>query len=267
MKKFLLVLFLTSAILSGCKKDTGTNITLSAADLAVLNGQLKGSWVFPVKTITVVDNNGKALLGQNLPASAFQFDGISKIEVRPDPLTIDQGTYKLYSKNDGKIYIHINYSDSNGANNEDYQVVMLNSSTLTLTSSQPYVYYSNGVLLPGTAVTSTTLQKLNSADITGNLARVLVTNDSTFSVKVYVTHPGDTSKLIDSKANITTGAYNLVFAAKSGDHLYIDVLGKFLTTSINAYFNGLPIQGEIAGSGNETVTTNGWDIQFPSTPQ
>jgi hypothetical protein len=67
LKKLLLILFVATAFLNSCKKDTGTNVTITPADLANVNRQLKGSWVFPVKTLTVLDDNGKAMFPpQNL---------------------------------------------------------------------------------------------------------------------------------------------------------------------------------------------------------
>jgi hypothetical protein len=105
------------------------------------------------------------------------------------------------------------------------------------------------------------MQKLNSSDINGNLVRVSVKNDSIFSVKVYLVRSGATT-LVDSVVNISN-SYALAVPAQEGDHLKIDVLGNFLKTAINAYVSGLPINGDISASGNETVTTNGWDVTFP----
>ena len=259
MKKFLLILFVSAAFLQGCRKDNNSTVSITAADIARINGQLKGSWVFPVKTLTVVDSTGKALLpGQNLPSAAFAFDGHSVVTIRPDPLTIQTGNYTVFTKTGGGIFIRVVYPD---ASTQDFQVTALNNSTLTIASTEPYVYFHNGMLIPTVAVTSTTMQKLNSADTTGRLVRVIVTNDSIFSVKVYLTHAGAT-KLIDSVSN-TINTYRLAVPAQSGDHLKIDVLGNFLKTAINAYVDGLPINGDISASGDETVTTNGWYVAFP----
>ena len=72
--KLLLILSVAIAMLSSCKKDTSSDVTITPADLAYENGQIKGSWVFPVKTLTIVDENGKALFPpQTLPASALFF--------------------------------------------------------------------------------------------------------------------------------------------------------------------------------------------------
>lgn len=261
LKKFLLVLFVALVTFSGCKKDTSTYVNITTVDVSEINAQLKGSWVFPVKTLTVVDSIGKALLpGQNLPGSAFEFDGYSKVTIRPDAQTVLHGTYTV-STNKGRIYVEIVYPD---ATRTSYLVTTLNGQTLTLSTTAPYTYiYSmSGDLLTTVAVTSTVLQKLSSAEVTGDLVRVSVKNDSMFSVKVYVTHTGGGTILMDSLSN-TSKSYDLAFVAKSGDHLKVDVLGGFLRTSINAYYNGLPIPGDVSVTYGETVTTSGWNVLFP----
>jgi hypothetical protein len=262
LKRYILILFVALAVYSGCKKDDSSLVTLTSADLAVINGQLKGSWVFPVKTLRVPDNNGNDMVPPvNEPASAFEFDGVSTVLIRPDPQTTLRGTYTLTSVN-GMINIHVINPDNT---TEDYKVALLNAQSLTLSASEPYTYYNGTQLVPTVAVTTTVLQKLSSADESGNLARVLVNVNGTYSVKVYVTHQrgvvGDTATLIGSKSN-TSGTYNLSFVAISGDLLKIDVLGDPLKTSINAYFKGIPITGQIYSSANETVTTTGWIISF-----
>lgn len=261
LKKLLLVLLVAGAILSGCKKDSAkSSITLSQADIAVVNTQLKGSWVFPIKTLTVVDDAGNPLLpGQNLPAAAFAFDGLSTVTIRPDPTTIQKGTYILSGTSDGKLNIHITYADNT---TQDFKITLLTATSLTIASSEPYVYYHDGVLMPTVAVTSTAMQRLNSSDINGQLVRVAVTHDSVYSVKVYLTHSG-TTQMIDSVANISH-PYVLAVPAQAGDHLKVDVLGNVLHTAINAYVDGLPITGDISASGEETVTTNGWNVAFPT---
>ena len=235
-------------------------MTLSQADVAAVNTQLKGTWVFPVKTLTVVDSSGKALLpGQNLPAAAFAFDGLNAVTIRPDPTTIQTGSYVLSGTTDGKLNIHVVYPDNT---TQDFKITLLTSTSLTIASSEPYVYYHDGVLMPTVAVTSTAMQRLNSSDINGQLVRVVVTHDSMYSVKVYLTHSG-AIQLVDSVSNINH-PYILAVPAQSGDHLKVDVLGNVLHTAINAYVDGLPITGDISASGEETVTTNGWNVSFPS---
>ena len=259
MKKVLLIVCVVAAVLNGCRKDTGSNVIITPADIASINGQLKGSWVFPITTLTVVDSMGKAVQpSQNLPAAAFAFDGAGTVTVRPDPLTIQTGSYTLSTKPTGGIFIHVIYSDRS---TQDFLVTALTPSALTIASTQPYVYFHNGMLVPTLAVTSTAMKRLNSADTTGSLVRVAVENDSIFSVKVYLTHSG-TTKLVDSVSNISN-SYVLAVPAKSGDHLKVDVLGNFITTAINAYIDGLPINGNISATANETVTTSGWNVAFP----
>ena len=247
--------------LSGCKKDSAkSNVALSQADIAQVSAQLKGTWVFPVKTLTVVDSNGKALLpGQNLPAAAFAFDGLSTVIIRPDPATVQTGTYALSGTTDGKLNIHVVYPDNT---TQDFKITRLTSTSLTIASSEPYVYYHDGVLTPTVAVTSTAMQRLNSSDINGQLVRVAVTHDSAYSVKVYLTHSGLT-QLVDSVSNINQ-PYLLAVPAQAGDQLKVAVMGNVLHTAINAYVDGLPIAGDISASGNQTVTTNGWIVTFPS---
>lgn len=263
LKKLLLFLCVATAFLSSCKKDTGTNVTITPADLANVNGQLKGSWIYPVKTLTILDDNGKPLFpAQSQPASAFYFDGSSHVDIMPDPETVYHGTYVLSTKSSGGIYVHLNYPDGSTA---DYQVVMLNAGTLTLASSQPDVYYSNGSLISTQAVTSTSLQRIGSGTTaTGNLVRVTVKNDSIFSVKVYLTRKADGKTVMMDSSNNANKSYTSVFTAQKEDHIKVDVVGQFLNTYINAYADGLPITGDVSNlSSYETVTTNGWNISFP----
>ncbi|HTK20313.1 MAG TPA: hypothetical protein VL442_12385 [Mucilaginibacter sp.] len=261
MKKLLLILLVAGTIFSGCKKDTAkSSVTLSQADIAAVNTQLKGSWVFPIKTLTVVDSSGKALLpGQNLQAAAFAFDGLNTVTIRPDPTTIQKGTYVLSGTSDGKLNIHVTYADNT---TQDFKITQLTATSLAIASSEPYVYYHDGVLMPTIAVTSTAMQRLNSSDINGQLVRVAVSHDSIYSVKVYLTHSGAT-KMVDSVSNISR-PYVLAVPAQAGDRLKVDVLGNVLHTAINAYVDGLPITGDISASGQETVTTNGWVVTFPT---
>jgi hypothetical protein len=266
LKKFLLILFVTLAVYSGCKKDISNDVTLTAADMAVVSGQLKGSWVFPVKTLNVVDSTGKNIVPpRNEPASAFEFDGVSKVTIRSDPQTEIKSTYTLSTSN-GNIHIAVLNPDNTVT---DFKVVMLNAQTLTLTSTEPYIYYNGSHLVPTVAVTSTVLQKLNSADVSGNFIRVNVNNDSIFNVKVHVLHAGmaaaDTGILVGSKTG-ATGLYSVGFIGQSGDRLKVDVTGSIIKTSINAYFKGLPITGNISAQNNETITTTGWIVQFATTP-
>jgi hypothetical protein len=261
LKKLLFVLLVAGIALSGCKKDSSkSGVALTQADIATVNTQLKGTWVFPVKTLTVVDNNGKALLpGQNLPAAAFSFDGLNTVTIRPDPKTVQTGTYALTGTADGQLNLHVVYPDNT---TQDFKITNLTGTSLTIASTEPYVYYHNGVLTPTVAVTSTAMQKLNSSDINGQLVRVAVTHDSVYSVKVYLTRSG-TTQMVDSVSNINH-PYLLAVPAQTGDQLKVEVLGNVLHTAINAYVDGLPIIGDISASGDETVTTDGWIVTFPS---
>jgi hypothetical protein len=116
--------------------------------------------------------------------------------------------------------------------------------------------------MPTVAVTSTAMQRLNSSDINGQLVRVAVTHDSIYSVRVFLIHSGLT-QLVDSVSNISH-PYLLAVPAQAGDQLKVAVMGNVLHTAINAYVDGLPMTGDISASGNETVTTNGWNVAFPT---
>lgn len=261
LKKYLLLLIILVAAISSCRKDIGTDVTISSGDLANINGQLKGNWVFPLTTLTVVDKTGKVLQpATNDPASAYEFDG-SKVTVRPDPQTAIQGTYKLESKN-GVVAIDIVYSDGT---KDTLSVEALTDQGLTLTSEKDYTFYDGTTLTQQTADRVTTLKKQSSADATGNFMNVVVTVPTQYSVSVYVTHQrgivGETAQLVGSKEN-TTGTYTLNLLALSGDLLKIDVLGDPNKTSINAYFKGIPISGQFYKTANETITTTGWTVKF-----
>lgn len=256
----LLVLLLAGIALSGCKKDPWKPSALGQADVAAVNAQLKGTWVFPFRTLTVVDSSGKAVLPvQNIPSAAFAFDGFNTVTIRPNPTTVQTGSYTLSGTTDGKLIIHVVYPDNT---TQDFKITQLTGNSLTIASTEPYVYFHNGALIPTQAVTSTAMQRLSSSDINGHLVRVIVSHDATYSVKVYITHGGYT-QLADSATNINH-RYEVAVPAQSGDHLKIDVLGSVVSTAINAYVDGLPLTGEISASGQETVTTNGWNVSFPT---
>lgn len=261
MKKYLLLLIVLVAAISSCRKDIGTDVTISSGDLANINGQLQGSWVFPLTTLTVVNKSGTVLQpATNDPASAYEFNG-SKVTVRPDPQTALEGTYKLESNN-GIVSIDIVYTDGT---KDTLNVEALTDQTLTLTSRKDYTFYDGTTLTLQIADRVTTLKRESSADATGNFMNVVVTVPTQYNVSVYVTHqrgiPGETASLVGSKEN-TTGTYTLNLIALSNDLLKIDVLGDPNKTSINAYFKGVPISGQFYRTTNETVTTTGWTVKF-----
>ncbi len=261
MKKIVFILFVIVIVASSCKKDA--NVVITAVDVANTNTQLKGSWVFPIKILTVVDSNGKALRpSQNLAASAFNFDGVSKVDIRPDPITILHGTYTLTTKNGG-FYINIVYPDKTNVN---YKIISLSEQSITLASTESTLYHNGHQIVPALAVTSTTLQRRSAADATGNLVRVVVRNDSVFNVKVYIkTYLTGKTALADSVSKISK-SYNFAFAAKPNDQFKVDVIGNFLKTAINAYIDGLPIQGDVLNvSSNEVVTYPTWTVVYPTT--
>jgi hypothetical protein len=184
------------------------------------------------------------------------------VDIMPDPQNVLHGTYVLSTKTTGGIYIHMDYPDGSST---DYQVTMLNATTLTLSASQPDVYYHNGTPVPTEAVTSTSLQRIGSGTVLkGNLVKVTVKNDSIFSIKVFLTRKADgKTVLMDSSSNANK-SYTSIFTAQKEDYISVNVIGQFLNTYINAYADGLPITGDVTNvSSHETVTTNGWNISFP----
>ena len=259
MKKFLLVLFIAAVFFTGCQKDTSTAVKIGSADLTTVNSQLKGTWVFPVETQNVVDVNDKPLTTvQYITAPALQFDGSSKVKILQNTSTTLNGTYAL-STSKGYIYLDVIYPDGTDIN---YQVLYVDSQTLKLLSSQPYVYYSGSNPEPASLVSNVLLQKQNSADVTGHLIRVSVVGDALYSVSVYVTNtklhtPADTAVLLDTKTNIT-GTYTYAFPTQSGDQLTLDILGDYTKTSFYAYYNGVPMTGDIGYPFGEIKTTSGW---------
>ena len=262
LKKSLFVLLVVATVLGGCTKDAATNVSLTSADINSVNAQLKGSWVFPVKSFAVKDNAGKSLVpDQNLPASAYDFDGGTNVNIRPDPVTVLQGTYSLSTKSTGGLFIHINYPDGTSG---DYQVTMLTGQTLTFGTTQPYTFNNNGVLEQAVSVTSTTLQRATPSDKTSNTVKVTVNNAAAYSVEVSLkSHADGKVTLLDSTSSINH-PYAIAFHAKAQDQIMVDVVGDMLSTSINAYADGLPINGNLLNiSSNETVTSTGWTVQFP----
>ena len=256
MKKSILALFIAAALFAGCQKDTSTKVTLTSADLTVISAQLKGTWLFPAETLSIVDSTGKSLQpNQNLPLPALQFDGSSKVNIMPDEKTVIKGTYAI-STVKGNIYVDIVYPDGTTLN---YMVVLIDNQSLKMTSTQPYVYYVGNKAVSAQAVTTASFKKQSSADASSNMLRVTVQSDSLFNVGVYITHPGDTTQLVGSQQKVT-GSYGYSCLAKSGDKLKIDVLGSLTKTAVNAYYNGLPFGAGYELKAGEIVTSGDWVI-------
>lgn len=256
MKKLLYILFFAIAAFCSCKKDTSTDVSITHADLSSLNSQLKGTWVFPVQTYSVVDSTGKVLSpAQSQPSPALQFDGSSKVNIMPDSKTVLKGTYRL-STDKGLIYITVDYPDGSSV---QYQVLSMNDQTLKLTSSQPYPYFNGTDVVTANAVVSTVLSRQNSVDVTGHFVKITASSDSSFNIGVYVKHPGaDTAALVTQRSSVT-GPFNYSFTAKPGDHLQLDIFSGGNTT-FYVYYDGIPITGEVDLLGNELKTDTGWDI-------
>jgi hypothetical protein len=261
LKKLLLALFISAAIFSSCKKDTGTNVTITGTDLAAINGQLRGTWVFPTETAKIIDSTGTTLApSQSLPAPALQFYSSAGVNIMPDSRTTLKGTFTL-STDKGFIYLDIVYPDGSTV---EYQVLQVTTQTLKLNLTQSYVYLNGNTPVLATEVINTVLKKQNSADITGSLARVSVMSDSVYNVRVYLTHPNlpapaDSAILVNSQNNVS-GSYNYSFTTNPGDHLTIDINGSPTKTFFYAYYNGLPLTGLANYTYGGINTTTGWDI-------
>jgi hypothetical protein len=258
VKKILLVLFSAAVIFIGCKKDTGTTVNLGASDMATINGELKGLWVFPTDNMQIQDAAGKTLSDNGyVTAPAMQFDGGSGVTLYPNLQTKLTGTYQLSNKN-GFIYLDVTYPDGTDVT---YQVLGLTSQTLQMISTEPYVYYNGPTPVPAKSVSNIVLQKQNSADVTGSLVKVIVVSGTTFNINVSVTHTtkGDTAVLMDTKQNIK-GTYSFAFPAKSGDQLNVEVAGDYTQMSFYAYYNGLPMTGDRIFGAQQFKTTAGWMV-------
>jgi hypothetical protein len=258
LKKFLFVLFIATAIFAGCKKDSSTKVDIGPSDLAAINGELKGMWLFPSESQKIVNSEGKTLSSaQNTVAPALQFDGSSTVTIYQDIQTKVTGTYALSTKQ-GLIYLDIYYPNGTDVT---YQVVLINSQTLKLVTDQPYVYYSGATAESAINQTNLTLSKQSSADVTGKMIRVTVNSDSIYSVAVYVTHTktADTAVFLDSRVN-TTGNYSFAFPVSSGDQLSVDVVGNYTNTFLNVYYNGVPMAGNVGYDLGEFKTTTGWVV-------
>jgi len=251
-------LFSAAVVFFGCKKDVGTTVSLTSSDMATINGELKGLWLFPTDNQQIQDTTGKTLADNGyIAAPAMQFDGGSGVTLYTNLQTQQKGTYQLSTKN-GFIYLDVTYPDSTGVT---YQVLVLTSQTLKLISTEPYVYYSGATPIPAKSVSNVALQKENSADVTGKLVKVFIASGTTYSVNVYVTHTlkADTPVLVETKQNIK-GTFSFAFPATSGDQLNVDVLGDPGQISFYGYYNGLPMSGDFSYGAQEFKTTKGWMV-------
>jgi len=250
---------MAAVVFTGCQKDTSTTVKIGASDLSTINGQLKGLWLFPVEAQKVVDPTGHAVTSpQYVSAPAMQFDGNSKVKIFQDVNTTINCTYSLSSTN-GYIYVDVIYP---GGVDVSYQVALVDSQTLTLISSAPYVYYQGNNPESASLVSNVVLKKQNSADVNGHLIQVTVVSDTLYSVSVYVNHTrlqafADTAILMDAKSNVT-GVYNFSFPTQSGDKLTVDINGDYTKVNFYAYYNGIPMAGNIGYYFQEIKTTTGW---------
>ncbi|MFB9842946.1 hypothetical protein [Mucilaginibacter ginsenosidivorans] len=262
MKKFLYVLF-AAAIFAGCKKDISTVVNITPADLSHINAQLKGIWLFPIESQKIVDTTGKALAPLQYVASpALQFDGFSHVTIFQDIQTKVEGTYTLSTTN-GFVYLDVTEPDGTDVN---YQVLFADGQTLKLVVSQPYIYYTNSTPVSAQSISNILLKKQTGADVNGNIVRVVVKSDSsvTYSVIIAVRHaalaaPADTSIILSNRADMK-GTFTYEFVGKEGDELSIDVGGDYTKTSFYAFYNGIPMAGNIGYDYQEIKTTTGWRV-------
>ncbi|MFI5162609.1 MAG: hypothetical protein ACHQHN_15125 [Sphingobacteriales bacterium] len=259
MKKFLFVLCIAAATFTGCQKDTSNVVKIGTIDLATINGQLKGLWLFPQDEQKIVDVSGSSLTDPSYTAApAMQFDGGSKVTIFKDVNTTLKGTYTL-STTKGYIYLDVIYPDKTDIN---YQLAFIDSQTLKLISSEPYVYYAGNDPVSASQLSNVILQKQNAADVTGKLIKVFVNGSTPYDVSVYVSHTrleavADTLILMDTKTGIT-GSYDFSFPTQSGDKLTLDINGDYTKVSFFAYYNGVPMTGNTAYLFQEIKTTTGW---------
>jgi len=258
LKKLLLILVIAVAAIYGCKKDSGTKVVINSSDMAVINGQLRGLWLFPTNNQTITDESGKLLASNGfLSAPAYEFDGGGGATIITNTNTRVTGTYQLSTK-DGLIFLDV--TDNKGVD-ITYQVLLINNQTLKIVSKTPTVYNNGIENIPGETVSNIVLQKQSSADETGKLVKVVITGATApFNVSVFVTHKDvDTATLLDTRQNVT-GAYSFAFPTTAGDQLNAVVDGDYSLTSFYAYYDGLPMTGDLSYGANEFKTTGGWKV-------
>ncbi len=263
MKNYLFALLVVAGILSGCQKDTGLTVNILPTDLANINSQLKGVWVYPVALNSIVETASKATDSISYgSAAAFRFDGGNHVNILQDTKTTIKGTYALSSKNN-IVYLDVIYPSGNDV---QYKIISTNGSTLKLESAIPYV--ASGTTLSTISrqlVSDITLNKQSSSDISGKLVRVFIINNKTYySVAVSVIHtalpkPADSTILLNTKIN-TVGSYQYEFPGRSGDQLKLDILGDYSQTVFYAYCGGVPLAGAIGHDFQELKTTTGWMV-------
>jgi hypothetical protein len=256
LKKIFLFLSIAAAAIYGCKKDSGTKVNVNSSDVAIINSELKGLWLYPTDAQTVTDISGSLLASNGyVPAPALQFDGGSGVTIISNLQIKSQGTYQLSTKN-GLIYLDI--TDSKG-NDITYQVLQINSQTLELVSKAPYTYYNNSTPEPAEAVSDIILQKQSSADVTASLVKVVVISGTAFNVDIFETNTkgADTAMLLDSRQDIK-GAYTFAFPAKTGDQLNAQTTADYSQSAFYVYYNGIPMSGSVSAAAPGFKTTSGW---------
>jgi len=259
VKKLLLILLIAATAIYGCKKDSSTKVNVTSSDVAVINGELKGLWLFPTNNQTITDESGKLLASNGyLSAPAYEFNGGGGVTIILNTDTRNTGTYQLSTK-DGLIYLDV--TDNKGVD-ITYQVLSINSQTLKIVSKTPTVYNNGTENIPAETVSNIILQKQSSADQTGKLIKVVVTGAAApFNISVFVTHTtgADTAVLLDTKQSVV-GTYNFAFPTTAGDQLNAVIDGDYSLTSFYAYYDGLPMTGDLSYGANEFKTTGGWKV-------
>ena len=258
LKKLLLVLFVVATIFTGCKKDTNPTVVITSTDIANINTQLRGTWLFPTQTVSVLDDKGKPVIPvQSTASSVFVFDGISNLTIMPDLTTVEKATYTLSTSN-GYVFVTVLTPDGNTT---IYKLLLLNDKTLKLNTSQPYLYYNGDTPEIANAVINKEFKKEDGADANGKLVNISISSDSVYNANLYVVRKTDTL-LLSSQSHLTA-PLNYAFAAKDGDHLYLDIFGSIAKTTYSVYYQGIPLSGlqtTVPGKPGEITTTSGWDI-------
>ena len=73
------------------------------------------------------------------------------------------------------------------------------------------------------------------------------------------TAPAATSVILSNRADMK-GTFTYEFVGKPGDQLSIDVGGDYTKTSFYAFYNGIPMAGNIGYDYEEIKTTTGWMV-------
>jgi hypothetical protein len=245
-----------AAAFTGCKKDSSTDVNITQSDLIKINYQLKGAWLYPVATSSIVDTTGKVL--QTDPSAvgdSYQFDGGSIVTINPGQDYSSTGSYTLSSAA-GSVYVNMVFADGSSIK---YKILNLNSAALNLSSTTDTIYNNGNQDIPAKIITNLLYQKQSSVDQNANVVNIVASSDSVMSVSVHVTHKDALNQVLVATAS-NVKIYNYSFIAQSQDHITISLQCRPSTTNFGVFYKGQPLTGEVTTIGNEIVTGIGWDI-------